>query len=120
MKNRKCPECGFEILGRSDKRFCSDQCRNTFNNRQQRDANNLVRRVNNTLRKNRRILESLNPKGKSKVTKTQLLDKGFNFDYYTNVYSTKKGNTYYFCYDHGYLPLENDYMALVIKQEYVD
>lgn len=120
MEKKKCPECGYEIIGRADKKFCSDQCRNSYNNKTKRDSNNFVRNINNILRKNRRILAEFNPRGKSKVTKQQLLEKGFKFDYYTNVYTTKGGNTYFFCYDYGYLFLENDYVALVIRQEYVD
>jgi hypothetical protein len=46
--------------------------------------------------------------------------KGFNFDYFTNVYRTKSGKVYYFCYEQGYLQLKDDYYALVIKSEYVD
>jgi len=120
MEKRLCPECEFEIIGRIDKKFCSDQCRNTFNNRLKQDANNYIRNINNILRKNRRILSELNPKGKSKVTRYKLIEKGFNFDYYTNTYSTKTGKTYYYCYEYGYLPIEEDHFFLVMKQEYVD
>jgi hypothetical protein len=49
-----------------------------------------------------------------------LISMGFNFRFFTNVYKTKQGNVYYFCYDHGYLPIDNDYFALVIREEYVD
>ena len=117
---KKCPECGEEILGRADKKFCSDQCRNTFNNRQKQDANNYIRNVNNILRKNRRILADLNPNGKSKASRNKLVEKGFNFDYYTNSYTTKTGKTYYYCYEFGYLSIEDDYYFLVMKQDYVD
>jgi predicted nucleic acid-binding Zn ribbon protein len=117
---KKCPECGDEILGRADKKFCSDQCRNTFNNRQKQDANNFIRNVNNILRKNRRILAGLNPNGKAKASRNKLVEKGFNFDYFTNSYTTKTGKTYYYCYEFGYLPIEDDYYFLVMKQDYVD
>lgn len=120
MEKPKCPECGFEIVGRIDKKFCSDQCRNTYNNRLKRDSNNYVRNVNNVLRKNRRILEELNPGGKTKAHRNKLVSKGFNFDYYTNSYTTKTGKTYYYCYEFGYLPIEDDYFFLVMKQDYVD
>ncbi len=78
-----------------------------------------MRRVNRILRKNRKILLELNPNGKSKVHKNQLLEKGFNFHYFTNVYKTKKGHVYYFCYEQGYLPLDDYYFTLVVKQDYV-
>ena len=72
-----------------------------------------MRNINNQLRKNYRILEELNPKDKTRSSKTKLLSKGFNFDYITNIYTTKTGNVYYFIYDQGYLPLEGGDYALV-------
>lgn len=116
---RTCPVCGDEIVGRIDKKFCSDQCRSTFNNSTNKDTNNYVRRVNHILRKNRKILADLNPEGKTKVSRQTLHDRGFNFNYYTNTYRTKNGNLYFFCYDQGYLPVENQWYALVEKQDYV-
>ena len=118
-KIKTCPECGEEILGRADKKFCSDQCRNTFNNRDKQDANNYIRNVNNILRKNRRILADLNPNGKSKASRNKLIEKGFNFNYYTNVYETQQGKKYYFCYDQGYIFHEDDKVTIVEKQDYV-
>lgn len=111
----KCLECGEKLVGRADKKFCSDQCRNTYNNRLNSDSNNYVRNINNILRKNRRILAELNPAGKTKIHKSKLESKGFQFDYFTNIYKTRTGNIYYFCYEHGYLVLDDDFYALVIK-----
>lgn len=114
MKTEKtCPECNKPIFGRADKKFCSDMCRNSFNNKQNGSVNNMVRRVNGILKKNRRILEELNPKGKIKVQRSKLIANGFDFDYHTNTYKTKEGSVYFFCYEHGYLPLENDFCLLV-------
>lgn len=112
-EERKCPECGRLVLGRHDKKFCSDLCRNAFNNRANRVSNNLIRNVNNTLKKNRRILEQLTPNGKSKTNRQKLNQLGFDFNVHTSTYTTKAGATYYFCYDYGYLELENDWFALV-------
>ena len=110
---KKCPECGATIVGRIDKKFCSDGCRNAYNNRVNKDSKNLIRNVNNRLRKNYRILEALNPEQKTKTSRARLIEKGFDFNYITSVYTTKAGATYYFVYDQGYLPLDNDYFALV-------
>lgn len=110
-----CLECNDPIKGRADKKFCSDSCRNAYNNKFNRDTTNLVRNVNRILRKNRSILVKLNPNGKSKTTKKVLVANGFNFKYHTNTYTNKAGKTYYFCYEHGILPLGNDYYALVIQ-----
>lgn len=110
---KKCLECGTKIIGRSDKKFCDDACRNAYNNKQNKDATNLIRNTNNKLRKNYRILQNLNPKDKTKVGKKKLVDLGFDFNLFTSIYTTKAGNVYYFVYNQGYLVLENDYYALV-------
>lgn len=117
MGLRECLECGTEIRGRADKKFCSDYCRNAHHNQLNKDSKNLVRNINNRLRKNYRILNSFELKeGKTRSTKNRLLDKGFDFEYITNLYTTKKGTTYYFVYDLGYLPLDNDYY-MIVKRE---
>lgn len=117
---KQCLECQSPIRGRADKKFCSDACRNSYNNRLNSDATNLMRNVNNTLRKNRRILSDLNPTGKARVHKETLARKGFNFSYFTNIYQTKSGNTYFFCYDQGYIEADANHFTLVRKKEYID
>jgi len=116
---RKCKECGQVLNGRKDQKFCSDYCRNTYNNRQNEDATAYVRRINNILRKNRRILAAMNPTGKVTVDGIRLAEEGFNFHYFTNVYQTRKGSHYFFCYEQGYIKLDNDQYMLVHKQDYV-
>ena len=113
--DRFCIDCGEKLAGRSDKKFCNDQCRNNHNNKANGTTNNTIRNINNILRKNRRILEALvkNEEGKSKATLKKLMDNGFNFNYHTHLYTTKTGNTYKFCYEYGYLPLDNDYYMVV-------
>jgi predicted nucleic acid-binding Zn ribbon protein len=111
MKN--CLECNDKIIGREDKKFCSDGCRNAYNNKMNKDSTNLMRNINNKLRKNYRILSELNLDGKSKTTRTKLLSKGFDFEFFTSMYVTKTNNTYYFLYDQGYRVLEDDYFMLV-------
>ena len=112
---KKCLACDKPIKGRSDKKFCDDACRNNYNNELKSISNNQIRNVNNALGKNRRILEELLPEGKEMVKTTQdkLLQKGFLFKYVTHLYNTKEGRTYYYCYEYGYLPLDNDWYLLV-------
>ncbi len=118
---RKCLECGAVLKGRVDKKFCNDYCRNNFNNRQKSigSHSSLVRNINNALMKNRKVLESVLPKGDetAKANKDKLLRLGFHFKYMTHTYTTKTGKTYYYCYDHGYLPLDNDWFLIVRKKE---
>ena len=95
MKSKKCLECDEDVKGRIDKKFCSDYCRNAHNNRVNKDSKNLIRNINNRLRKNHKILTELNVTGKSKVTRTKLYDKGFDFQFFTSIYKTKTGNTFF-------------------------
>ncbi|TDO95407.1 hypothetical protein [Flavobacterium sp. 245] len=113
---KTCLECSEKIVGREDKKFCSDSCRNTYNNKINKDTTNFMRNVNNKLRKNYRILAELNSEGKSKATREKMINKGFDFDFFTNILQTKTGNTYYFLYDQGYRSLDNDYFMLVKKE----
>jgi predicted nucleic acid-binding Zn ribbon protein len=116
---KTCLACDKPIKGRSDKKFCDDSCRNNYNNELKSISNNQMRNVNNALGKNRRILEELLPEGKEivKTTKEKLLQKGFLFKYITNIYTTKEGKVYYYCYDYGYLPLDNDWYLIVRRKE---
>lgn len=119
MKNR-CKECNMEFIGRIDAKFCSSECRSTFHNKKNRKRRQFVQKINRILWNNRQILKNLNPTGKTTIKRSKLTDQGFNFKYYTNVFETKSGNTYLFCYDMGYFEAGNDYLTLVVRQEYVD
>lgn len=114
---RLCLDCTQPLQGRIDKKFCDDQCRSNYNNKIYSENSVVVKQVNAILKKNRRILEELNPTGKTKVLKKKLLNKGFNFDYITNLYNTQSGKTYFFVYEYGYLSLPDDEYLLVKKDE---
>lgn len=111
-----CLECGEKIIGRADKKFCNDACRNAYNNKQNRDSSNLMRNVHNKLRRNYRILSELNfIDGKSKTTRNKLASEGFDFDYFTNLKTYRNGAEYRFIYDIGYKFLEEDWLLVVKK-----
>lgn len=112
-----CLDCGTTLMGRVDKKFCNDQCRNNYHNKEHREDSTLIRSINSILRKNRTILKSLNPSGKAKVKKQDLITAGINFKYFTNLYKTKDDRIYYFVYEHGYIDLNNGYFALVINKD---
>jgi len=113
MNEKLCPECGEKIIGRIDKKFCSDYCRNSYNNKVNKDSKNLIRNTNNRLRKNYKILSELNESGKTKTTRAKLLTHNFDFTLFTSIYTTKTGNIYYYIYDQGYLPLEKEFYLLI-------
>ena len=113
---KTCLECGEKIIGRSDKKFCSDYCRNAYNNKVNASSKNLIRNINNRLKKNYKTLCELNISGKTKITRSKLLDHNFDFNLFTSIYTTKNGNTYFYVYDQGYLPID-DHFYLLIKKD---
>jgi predicted nucleic acid-binding Zn ribbon protein len=120
-ETRVCLDCGKPLKGRVDKKFCDDYCRNNYNNQQKAKGSHssLVRNINNALLKNRKVLESVLPADDetAKASKEKLMRLGFQFKYLTHTYTTKSGKTYFYCYDHGYLPLDNDWYLIVRKKE---
>lgn len=119
-EEKVCLECGEPVKGRSDKKFCSDACRNIYHYNANNAPINYVRNVVNILKRNRRVLSELNPEGKTKVHREKLLERGYNFLYHTNIYRTRVGNTYVFCFEHGYLELSENWFALVRRDEYLE
>ena len=115
---KNCQACNKSIKGRTDKKFCDDYCSNAFNNKIKSAGNNTVRNINNALRRNRRILQELLAPNERmiKTTMDKLLERGFLFKYFTHTYTNHKGNVYNFCFEFGYLPLENN-NYLIVKQK---
>ena len=117
---QKCKNCGETFVGRSDKIFCCDQCRNSFNNKIKRQNEKLILDINKTLRKNRKILKQFNPEGKTTIRTEYLVKLGFDFRYHTHSYTTKNNNNYRFCYEYGYLRIEDDKTLIVNWQPYME
>ena len=118
-ETKACLQCSKTLRGRSDKKFCDDYCRNNYNNLLKSNTNNYMRNINNALSRNRRILEALLPPvhETTKTKKEKLIHEGFSFKYITHTYTTKKGSTYFYCYDFGYLPLDSDWYLIVKRKE---
>ena len=118
MKN-VCLECGTQLKGRLDKKFCDDQCRYLFNNKKKRQHEMGIINVNRILRKNRTILKSLNPIGKTTIRRTLLENTDFNFYFFTHQFRNDNGLLYYFIYEFGYAKLPDDKILLVTYQPYM-
>lgn len=117
ITTKTCSECGDKFTGRSDKKFCSADCRVAHNNKIRTPSSKLVRHVTHTLLRNRRILEELNPTGKTRVTLSQLQEMGFNFKYFTSLYTTREGAEYRYCFEQGYLAMDGNAYLLVVRKE---
>ena len=76
-----------------------------------------IKVVDLILKHNRRILkEALNGESSLKLSRDQLVQKGFRFNFHTHFYTNYKKDQYVFCYDYGYLNL-NDDVCLVVKSK---
>ena len=113
IPERTCLECGDVLHGRSDQKFCSDQCRNAYHNRQLGEANPVIRKINRILRKNHALLAALNSRGKVTFSRNELEKMDFNFHYFTHSLNSRTGRTVYFCYELGYMPVNGDRVKLV-------
>ncbi|TKC04267.1 hypothetical protein [Pedobacter frigoris] len=116
-KLKACFFCSRSIKGRSDKRFCNDLCRSSYNyGIRRRTSMLLISHINCTLTRNRRILDKLITAGHAQVSKEVLLSDGFDFEHYTSVVS-ESFNTYCFCYDLGYQIIGEEQILLIKKEE---
>ena len=113
MSARLCLDCGEKLRGRSDKKFCSDHCRNNYNNKLNKDVNLFVRNVHSLLRKNRRVLLDLYDTGKRKIHIDALIVTGFNFNFITQVIESEDGSVSRFCFEYGYRELDSSYIELI-------
>lgn len=55
---QNCIDCGAPLNGRADKRFCDDYCRIHYNNKMKSGSNNLIRNINNALKKTEIFLQA--------------------------------------------------------------
>lgn len=117
--DRECLQCNQGFLGRSDKKFCSHQCRSAWHQSQQLKQNHSVQQITKRLSRNRQLIKRLISEGYTKVGKAHLLELDFSFHYFTHQYRTKGGNLYYFCFDAGYRLLSDNKLLLVLWQDYM-
>ncbi len=118
-----CKECGKPLQGRLDKKFCDTYCRNTYNNKIKRRNEEYIQQINSALRKNRKILKTLSPVGKSTVRKEVMEAMGYDFSLFSSLYQAPKGALYYLCYDYGFSPIVDPRgipkAVIISKQKYM-
>ena len=115
-KVKLCSFCGKELLGRVDKKYCDDNCRNNHHYiSKKHDKVLMIKDVNAALMQNRKILKQLSKNNdKIIVLKQELVRNNFNFDLITNVYRTRKTEEYRVVYDYAYRCV-NEKEVILIK-----
>ena len=115
IQPNRCQECGEVVLGRVDKKFCSDNCRSSYNNKRRIINQTNVKKVNMILIRNRSILYDLSTRFKEDtlVTTFQLKMMGFDFAFFTHQTTDRRGRPMFFCYDFGYQPLSGNKLKII-------
>jgi len=96
---KNCICCGYKVVGRTDKKFCSNGCRYTYHNQLNHLHNNSVRRIQYAARKNKLILEAILRKGRKTATRNDLESLGFNFLALTGYQQGDQGNSRLYVYE---------------------
>ncbi|MDW3209077.1 MAG: hypothetical protein R8N23_04375 [Reichenbachiella sp.] len=104
LQPNTCQECNKPLNGRVDKKFCDAYCRNSYNNKSKRENERLIIGVNQSIRRNRRILKELSPQGKTLVRRDVVESMGFNFNHFSSLYRSQS-SYYYMSYDYGFRAL---------------
>ena len=115
-ENSYCLYCNKPLRGRSDKKYCNDDCRNAYFNDQKKIDHKVHRSIDLAVKKNRRILKEILGERKTRsVTEKHLLQKGFNFKFHTHHFITRNDDEYLFCYDYGFLE-RDDNTYMIVKE----
>jgi predicted nucleic acid-binding Zn ribbon protein len=118
-----CLDCGAELEGRADKKFCSDHCKSSYHYEcTKRKAASMFKTIDAQLKKNRQLLKFYNQAGKATVRKEVLIEKGFNPRYFTHFWKARNGNVYFFCYEYGFMKKvesNKEKFVLVQYQDYM-
>ena len=99
---RRCLRCGKPLKGRSDKKFCNDDCRTDYHNDRRRAREKELRAVNRILSNNWKILSAQLREGHRDVPAGDLSARNFNFDIYTASRLLFPGRRIYWCYNCSY------------------
>jgi hypothetical protein len=117
MKNN-CATCQKEIIGRSDKRFCSVQCKNEHHAQMRRNTRDAVAEIDGYLHRNREILATLmGDATKVELDRLVLNRTGFRPEYHTSTYLNKEGKTYRIIYDYAWMDF-SDQKILIIRKKH--
>lgn len=114
---KTCPNCGDPFTAkRLNQDYCSADCRVQFNNHQaiqnRATVSETTAIVNAILLKNREVLRRLSEKNEQ-VSLMELTQEGFQTNYITYFEPGKHGETKFFCYDYGYIFLNEKTLKII-------
>jgi len=116
MVENACLECSNRLKGRLDKKFCDDNCRSAYHNKNNRGNKEITKEINAVLKRNRLILKELYEKTAAEsqeIDKTILIRKGFEFNFLTQVQPLVSNQMANYCYEFGYRELNEGKVKLI-------
>ena len=90
-----CLECQAKLIGRTDKKFCSDYCRNKHNNRRYAKSYGEINHINKILKKTLMDLEGSLRQNLQTVNLQEMILMGFNCSYFTSI-EKEENHNYFF------------------------
>ena len=107
-----CLQCGLPLVGRADKKYCDDGCRNAYHNARMMDANRICRPYHRSLKQNYSLLFDHLQAGQSLVHKDELLLHGFDPKMSTTFDLMEDGTLRYGVYDLEYFEIKDRYIQI--------
>ena len=100
-----CKLCKTKFVGRSDKMFCSVKCKSIYSYRLRSVTKVATQEIDKILHRNRSILLEILGKNKvqTKIERSLLDRKKFNFSYITHYHINNQGKTVHYLYDFSWM-----------------
>ncbi len=114
----KCKICKKELVGISDKIFCSIRCKNYYHVNLLKVTAIAVKEIDKKLHRNRSILLEVLGKYKTqkKIPRIELEKRKFSFKYHTHLYVNSAGKTYNYLYDLAWMEFSDDDILVVRRK----
>ena len=108
MEERYCPVCEAPIRGRSDKIYCSPNCKSAHQYENKKLTDKLYFDIDRQLKTNRKILKRYNLNGRTTLRRNVLHEEGFDPHYFTHYWKNHKNQVYLLSYDFGILKIDEE------------
>ncbi len=114
-----CKICKKPIKGRSDKIFCSVDCKNYYHKQLRYASKQAAVEINGYLKRNYSILLELLGKNKSqiKVYRNVLEQKRFRFKYHTHFQINSHNKMFHYIYDLAWMEFSDDEVLIIKKRK---
>ena len=116
---KRCPICKKNVTGRSDKVFCSINCKNNYYFRLKKNTEGAVEHIDKILHRNRSILREIMGKRitKKKVSRLILDKMKFNYNYITSFHINTHNKTIHHVYDYSWAIFSDQEVLIMVNDK---